>query len=167
VSALTILAELFIGIAGFSGIVVALSGAAIAQDPLDRFRVLSLLLTTLGGAVFAVLPIVLSDVGVAPERAWRLASGIYSVYLGLVAAWQARQRFSLPASAMRSTHAAVWVLAMGGQGLASIVLAIGATGWAGSSASAFYLAPLFYSLALACLLFVRLLLIRPGGSTAA
>jgi hypothetical protein len=167
VNALTILAELFVGIAGFSGIVVALSGSAIAKDPLDRFRVLSLLVTTLGGAVFAVLPIVLNDAGVTPERAWRLASGGYSVYLALASVWGGHQRLTLPASALRSTHTVVWVLAVGGQGIASLVLAIGAVGWAGESASAFYLFPLLYFLALACLLFVRLLLVRPGGSLAA
>ena len=166
-NALPILSELFIGIAGFSGIVVALSGAEIAKDPLDRFRVLSLLLSTLGGAVFAVLPIVLSEAGVAPERAWRLASGFYSFYLALVVAWGGHQRLRLAVSVLRSTHIVVWAFGTGGQGLASLVLAVGASGWAGTGASSFYLYSLFYSLVLGCLLFLRLLLVRPGGSLAA
>ena len=63
-SSLPSLIEFFIGLAGFSGIVVALSGSSVASDPLDRFRVLVLLGNALGGGVFAALPLMLVDSGI-------------------------------------------------------------------------------------------------------
>jgi hypothetical protein len=161
-NALTTLAELFIGIAGFSGIVVALSGASVASDPLDRFRVLALLLIALGGAVFAALPLILSDAGLSLERTWLFASGAYSAYFALVVAWTVRQRISLPATALQSLHPIVWLLYLGGSALSSLALCVNATGWPLGSSSALYLYPLLYSLLLSCVLFVRLLIVRPG-----
>jgi hypothetical protein len=160
--ALTTLAELFIGIAGFSGIVVALSGASVASDPLDRFRVLALLMLALGGAVFAVLPLILSDAGLSLERTWMFASGAYSAYFALVVAWTVHQRMILPAAVLQSLHPIVWLASVGGCALSSVALCVNATGWPVSSSSALYLYPLLYSLLLSCVLFVRLLIVRPG-----
>jgi hypothetical protein len=166
VNALSTLAELFIAIAGFAGIVVALSGASIATDPLDRFRVISLLVGTLGGAVFAALPLVLDDAGFPSERVWALASGALSAYLVLTLAWLIRQRLTLPPSALQSLSPVVWSIVLGGYSLSSLTLFVNAAGLVAMSSSGLYLCPLLYLLMLSCLLFVRLLLIRPGSSPA-
>jgi len=166
-NALTPLAELFIGIAGFSGIIVALSGASIASDPLDRFRVVALLFVALGGAFFAVVPLVLNDTGVPLKRTWVLASGTYAVYLGFYATWLIRQRYTLPTAALDSLHPIMWILALGGNAIAASLLFANAIGWPFETSAAFYLYSLLYGLLFSCLQFVRLLIVRPGTPPAA
>ena len=166
-NALTLLAELFIGIAGFSGIVVALSGSSVASDPLDRFRVVSLLVIALGGAVFAAAPLVLADAGVPPKLSWIIASGAYSVYLALNAAWLIRRRFTMPQAALDSLHPVMWILVLGGSSISAVALLANAIGWPFSTAAAVYLYSLLYALLVSCIQFVRLLIVRPGTSPAA
>jgi hypothetical protein len=165
-NALTTFAELFIGIAGFSGIVVALSGTSVAWDPLDRFRVISLLLSALGGAVFAAVPLILIDGGASLERTWLFASGGYSAYFALVVVWTVRQRFALPPAALESLHPVMWALGVGGSAISSIALCANTIGWPAGTSGALYLCTLLFSLLLSCLLFVRLLIIRPGSPPA-
>jgi hypothetical protein len=166
-NALTLLAELFIGIAGFSGIVVALSGSSVASDPLDRFRVVSLLVIALGGAVFAAAPLVLADAGASPRLSWLIASGAYSVYLALNAAWLVRRRSTLPQAALDSLHPVVWILVLGGSSIFAAALLANAIGWPFSNPAVVYLYSLLYALLVSCIQFVRLLLVRPGNSPAA
>ncbi len=166
-NALTPLAELFIAIAGFSGIIVALSGSSIASDPLDRFRVVALLFVALGGAFFAALPLVLNDAGVPVTRTWVLASGTYAVYLGLYVTWLTRQRYRLPIAALNSLHPVMWIFAFGGNAIAASLLFANAIGWPFETSAAFYLYSLLYGLLFSCVQFVRLLIVRPGTPPAA
>ncbi len=166
-NALTPLAELFIGIAGFSGIVVALSGSSVASDPLDRFRVVALLVIALGGAVFAAVPLVLADAGVPLKRSWMIASGAYSVYQALYSAWLVRGRFTLPQAALDSLHPVMWILALGGSSISAVALLANAIGWPFSTAAGVYLYSLLYALLASCVQFVRLLVVRPGTPPAA
>ena len=166
-NALTVLAEVFIGIAGFSGIVVALSGSSVASDPLDRFRVISLLVIALGGAIFAAVPLVLADAGVSPKLSWSVASGAFSAYLALNAAWLVRRRFTLPQAALDSLHPLIWIIVLGGSTISAVALLANAIGWPFGGSYSIYLYSLLYALVVSCIQFVRLLLVRPGASPAA
>ncbi len=166
-SSLPSLIEFFIGLAGFSGIVVALSGSSMASEPLDRFRVLVLLGNALGGGVFAALPLMLVDSGAPEEIAWAFASGAFAVYAALFTFWGMRHRVTLPAQALEHLHPIMWLAGNGGLLLASIALLANALGWPGGPSALPYLCSLLYLLVYSCVLFVRLLLVRPSGSPAA
>jgi hypothetical protein len=161
------LIEFFIGLAGFSGIIVALSGSSVASNPLDRFRVLVLLGTALGGGVLAALPLMLVDSGVSEETAWAFASGAFAVYAAPFALWGMRRRVTLPAQALQHLHPIMWLAGNGGFLLASVALLANAIGWPVGTSALPYLCSLLFLLLYSCVLFVRLLLVRPSRSSAA
>ena len=166
-SSLPSLIEFFIGLAGFSGIVVALSGSSVASDPLDRFRVLVLLGNALGGGVFAALPLMLVDSGIWEETAWALASGAFAVYTALFTLWGMRHRVTLPAQALQHLHPIMWLAGNGGLVVVSVALLANAVGWPFGTSALPYLCSLLFLLLYSCVLFVRLLLVRPSRSSAA
>ena len=111
---LSSLIEFFIGIAGFSGIIVALSGASVSSNPLDRFRVLTLLGCALGGGVFAALPLILVDSGGSGQTAWAFASGPFALSAVLLVLWGTRHRRALPAEALERFTRSWGLLETGG-----------------------------------------------------
>ncbi len=124
----------------------------------------SLSFGSLGGAVFAALPLILSDSGRTQESTWSLASGAFFVYTTFLSTWVVRQRFSLPPETLESLHPAVWLVGTGGIAVASLALLGNAMGWPATISAGPYLFSLLFLLVLSCVLFVRLLLIRPGSS---
>ncbi len=67
------IAELAIGLAGFSGVVVAFSDRGQITG-LDWWRFAALLTMSVAAAVVAFVPSILNLVGVAEDQLWRLAS---------------------------------------------------------------------------------------------
>jgi len=78
--ALVAIAEVMLGLAGFSGIVMALTFDQGRWHPWDAWRTLMLLSTTLGAIVLALLPFGFSLLGLAESAIWRLSSGIMAAY---------------------------------------------------------------------------------------
>ena len=161
------LIEFFIGLSGFSGIIVALSGSWNASNPLDRFRVLVLLGNTLGGGVFAALPLLLVDAGVSGQAVWALPSGAFAAYTAFFAFWGMRRRITLPAETRQHLHPIMWLAGHAGLLIASIALVANAVGWPLGTSALPYLCSLLFLLLYSCVAFVRLLLVRPGGSSEA
>jgi hypothetical protein len=163
-SSLPSLIEFFIGLAGFSGIIVALSGSSVASIPLDRFRVLVVLGSTLGGGVFAALWLMLVDSGGSEETAWAGASAAFAVCAAFFAFWGRRYRVALPAQAHPYLHPIMGLVGDGGLLLASIALLANTVGWPAGTSALPYLCSLLFLLLYSCALFIRLLLVRPSGS---
>jgi hypothetical protein len=87
------IAEVSIGLAGFSGVVAALQAQG-HWNPWDRLRTGSLLAVALGALVLSLLPVVLDSLGMPGERVWRLSSVCMLGY-GLIYAavtWRAARR---------------------------------------------------------------------------
>lgn len=82
--ALVLIAELSLGIAGFSGVVVALGSLPGSWPRVDRLRLAALLTTSLGAmfiALFSLLLVMLDiDVGVV----WRISSLVLALLLTVV-----------------------------------------------------------------------------------
>lgn len=157
--ALSTIAELGIGISGFTGVVVAIGFGRTGLRPLDRYRVLGLLFGSFGAALLAVLPIVLDDAGVAPVSLWRASSAVFVLYLVGFLAYASTAPRSLSDADRRGLHPAMWIFAVGGQLVALPFLAWNAL--AGAS-SVPYLGALYYLLVYSSLQFLRLLLVRPS-----
>ena len=77
--ALYIMAEISIGLAGFSGVVAALHGRD-DWHPLDVWRVVNLLLVSFGTLVLALVPVALHSFGITGSPLWRISSGIAVAY---------------------------------------------------------------------------------------
>ena len=164
---LATIAELGIGLAGFSSIVVALGYRSQRLGSLDRMRVIGLLLGSLGASLFATLPIVLADAGNAPSTIWRASSTALAAGLaGLLAyAFVARRDLSEPESA--ALHPAMWFLIIGGFSVFIPVLAWNAVGLRSAPSSGPYLSALYFLLVYSTAQFFRVLLVRPADPPAA
>lgn len=76
--ALLLIAEISVGLAGFSGIVLVLARRqAISWD---AWRTLSLLGYSFGALLLSLLPLALSFSGVSEPHVWRLASGAMALH---------------------------------------------------------------------------------------
>jgi hypothetical protein len=76
--ALVVIAEISLGLAGFSGIVLVL--ARRAPSPWDSWRTLSLLGASFGALLLSLIPFGLHFSGVPAPALWRLSSGAMVLY---------------------------------------------------------------------------------------
>ncbi|GEM_PF-2580878 len=121
IDALSTLAEVAIGLAGFSGIVLALSRRGNALDPWDAVRMAALLGTSLIPAFVALVPAGAIASGLAPSMGFRLASGLaVPVIVAFLAVVARMGRRIDPASVAPYTTAIR--LVGNGAGLVNIVL---------------------------------------------
>ncbi len=161
--ALLTLAEIALGLAGFTGVIVV-----FGRDPnapwqgVDAYRVARMLSASLGGLFFSLLPEGLLATGLAPPLAWRACSALLLVYLllaGRTAALAARalepeQRAYLDVRYLRAVPALL--------GAVGVVLALNALGvWWSPGYPAYYFGVLAV-LAFAAFQFVRIVFVRPG-----
>jgi hypothetical protein len=83
---LTLIGELAIGVAGFAGVVAALSRRAAGDwRPVDVVRLQMLLRISIGCALWAVFPAFLLAGGLLNETLWRITSGLWLLYIALSA----------------------------------------------------------------------------------
>jgi hypothetical protein len=162
---LSLLAELAIAIAGFSGIVAVFGRRSAGKwTPADRARLVGLLTLSLTAALFSVLPLVLLSVPVSDEACWRVlglllaASLVHSTtnVLRLVSRTRAA-----PISERESSLAMLWFF-IAGNGVAVIALLVNSLAWGVAWP---YLAAILWELAQAAVLFARLIVVPLSDST--
>lgn len=83
-SLLTAAIEVGIALAGFSGIVAVLGRRTEeGWSTADKIRLQLLLQTSLSTILFAMLPLFLLSMRIAPSWIWRVSSGIWLVYIAI------------------------------------------------------------------------------------
>ncbi len=93
---LTSAIEVGIAIAGFTGIVIALSKRDANAD--SRALLISiLLLTSIASVFFAFLPMLLSVAGLDDSTVWTASSAAFLAYISVVFSYRLRQRGAFPA----------------------------------------------------------------------
>ena len=83
-SVLTSVIEVGIGIAGFSGIVAALSRTRSDWPEVARVYFSILLLMSISQVAFAFLPMLLATTGFAEEHMWRISSVVWLAWSGAI-----------------------------------------------------------------------------------
>jgi hypothetical protein len=167
-SLLTI-AQLALGLAGFSGVILVFSGSPDAMHPMDRLRMRMLLSMSLGAMILCVLPFGIELLGIEGDTLWRICSGALVVTLAPIAILffldyrnigRAHPR-ELAAGAMGGGAAAV-IATVGGAGMSLLALAhaLGALPRQGRAIFFFFV---FWLLAMAAYLFTSLIFVRPGS----
>lgn len=157
---LAIIAQLGLGLAGFSGIAIVFTRGGTAFLRFEAYRLGVMLGTTLGATFLALVPLVLVGFGIGPWASIRMASGLMAMLTVVYAAYYLSAiRYMLSAVPELVSPVAV-VLVMTGHGanlLAQIGVACGFLGrWSGV-----YLAGLTWLLIHGAYQFGRILFIRP------
>lgn len=160
VDELLTLAELAIGLAGFSGVVVAFAHQG-ELTPLDRWRFAGLLSLSMGAAVAAFVPSIFHHLGFTGPSLWRASSAVFLVFaLPYVATFPPRLlRMSREIDAVppASFLAATFVLSTLNLGLQVLNI----VGWPHAPGAALFVIGLLAWLVIASLFFGLLVLSRP------
>ncbi len=82
-STLEVIAEIAIAIAGFSGVVTALSIRTSQWTELDKVRLRTLLQASFGTVLFSLLPLVLFSTTLGKPTIWVIVSSAWLIYMGV------------------------------------------------------------------------------------
>ncbi len=159
---LSVFVEFGVGLAGFSGVVVAFAQRSGRLGDYDRFRVIQLLMGALIPAFLGLLPVILASFGIKGEETWRIAgiAFIVSLLANSGAAIVYARRMS--PKARRSLSPVIWLISLGGGVFFLIWNALNLMGWPRPVSFGPVVAGMTWLLAMASLMFFRLLLVRLG-----
>ena len=155
---LTLFGEIFLALAGFTGIVAALGQRSEGKwRPIDVVRFRGLLEGSLAGLFFSVIPFGFYYFGVAERIIWSICSGFLAVYIVYALVKNVRKHRALRASSdpdfVPGVRRFLVVLAIP----VVAILALNAAGLVFEQPFAAYLLALIVSLAGCCAMFVLLL----------
>ena len=160
--ALSTIAEVALGLAGFSGVAVVLGRRPGAFTPGEAGRLVLLLLASLGAMFLALLPLGLAPLDLSPELLWRIASTVLLAFcLGYGQIGETHVRLvRSDAPEIYSPSTRVFNFITFGTVIGLQVLALVRPDEFGAG---FYVLGLIGLLLIAAVQFVRILFIRPQG----
>jgi hypothetical protein len=162
--ALSTIAEVGLGLAGFTGILVALGRNRAAFSRPEVLRLLLLLVSSLGTVFLALLPFALHESGVGDAACWRLSSAILAAFTSISLVYLGYQIQRHRGEFGELFSSTVFVVVATGS-LAIVVLQLGnAMGLGASPRSGPYLFGLLWLLFVASLQFARILFVRGPGA---
>lgn len=156
------IAEVAVGLAGFSGLALVLGRRSDRLTSIEKYRLILLLTPSLLALFLAVAPLALLETGIRPAVLWRAASGFQAlICLGLVAGfapWTRRVMRQAP----EIFHWPQFTLVAGGYVANGVLQGLHAAGYYGTYNPGIYLVGLVFLLLHAGHQFVRILLVRPS-----
>jgi hypothetical protein len=156
---LATIAQLGIGLAGFSGIVLVLSRGASEPTPLERDRLGIMLGASLGATFLALFPYILSAFAMSDAIAARLGNAVMAVYGAFFTRYHVQATLAMRASAPELVRPLPFGSVVAGH-TTNILLQLGALfGWL--PAAPIYLLGLTWLLFHGAYQFKRILFIRP------
>ena len=160
-SALLTLAQVAVGLIGFSSVLVALSGEPSKWSPLDSYRIKGMLASSTCLLLLSLAPFLLSFLRVEDQTVWRCSAGLVAVFLiiGMIANGRSYLRLS-DSSRAATRPPFVWSIYVVGL-IVLIAESAAALGLLASPDGTFFLG-LFFILVLASYLIVRFLFARPN-----
>jgi hypothetical protein len=160
---LSVFVEFGVGLAGFSGVVVAFGLRSGALNDYDRFRVVLLLFSSLFPAFVGTLPAVLDGFGIFGAAAWRImgTSLLFGLAAFVVLPFVLRRGMSPDARSNLSPT--VWVFGIGGTVVAFVWNGLNLMGWPSPLSLGPVIASMVWLLFQASIMFLRLLLFRIGN----
>jgi hypothetical protein len=150
-SALTVTAEVGIGIAGFSGLFAAVARRGPENWGGKEQVSLEILLLASGSAIFAsLLPFLLLESGISSSACWAIGSALYGSWQGGVLIMRVRQRRSLDTGPLDGGSLSRYVVG-------SVVVVLHATNSLFIQSSWPYMVGIYFQLIVSFLAFRRLL----------
>lgn len=158
--ALSTIAEVGLGLAGFTGILVALGRTGAAFSRPEVLRLLLLLVSSFGAVFLALLPFALHESGVDDAACWRLSSAILAAFTSIALAYLGYQIQRHRAEFGELFSGTVFVVVTTGS-IAIVVLQVGnVVGLGARPRSGPYVFGLLWLLFIASLQFARILFVR-------
>jgi hypothetical protein len=158
--ALLTMAQVAVGLIGFSSVLIALSGEPRYWSSLDRYRITGMLGNSVALLLVSFLPFVLAFLGAEDRIAWRASAGIFAVCMLIGMVMNLRNFWRLPEEHRVATRPAlVWTIYVLGS-VVLITMSAAALGLLAAPEGAFFLG-LFFSLLLSTYLIIRFLFARP------
>lgn len=160
-SALLALAQVAVGLIGFSSVLVALSGEPSKWSALDTYRIKGMLANSICLLLLSLVPFLLSFLGVEDQAVWRCSAGLVAVFLAVGMVTNLRGYLHLSDAYRAATRPPfVWAIYVLGS-LVLIAESAAALGLLASPEGAYFLG-LFFMLMVASYLIVRFLFARPN-----
>jgi hypothetical protein len=162
--ALSTIAEVGLGLAGFTGILVALgrSGATFSRP--EVLRLLLLLVSSFGAVFLALFPFALHESGVSGVACWRLSSAVLAAFTSISLAYLGYQ-IQRHRGEFGELFSRVVFVSVATGSLVIVVLQLGnVVGLGAPPRSGPYLFGLLWLLFIASLQFARILFVRRPGA---
>jgi hypothetical protein len=158
---LTTVAQIAVGLAGFTGIVIAFTRRPGELTPIERYRFAILFGTSFGALFLSLVPFGVALVGVEAPALWRLSSAAFVAFeIGLVASLLPRTlRYVREARELFDLRILGGLAA--GHALAIVLLIVNAFGGFAGAAPGVFLWALVWLLFHTALQFARMLFVRP------
>jgi hypothetical protein len=159
---LSTIAQIALGLAGFSAVLIALSGEPRRWTPIDAFRITGMLAYSFGALFLSLIPLVLGSFSLPEPTIWRVASGLTGIFLlgGSALALRRFRRLTTPhqvALGSRAAYANQGVLSF--IGLLEVAAAVCLIG----PSAGFFILGLVVLLGFAAYIVARFLFARPGA----
>lgn len=133
--------EFGVGLAGFAGVAfVVIHRGELGS--VDRFRISNLLVTALGAAFLALLPVLLDSTALSLEATWRLTSGVVILCVGGGWVVAIRRTRAMSGEERASMSRWIWIFNLLHSGLSLALLAGNLVGWPFTP----QVAPVFFAL---------------------
>ena len=149
--------EFAIVVAGFTGLVLALSSRDSSTSQLVKFRTVTMLFYAFTAAFGSLLPLLWQSLGAA--AIWRLSGFVLVVLLGAnMAATSVSSRLLLTSEERQMLATWMWLLVMIGNALFALILLGSIFGLVGLAVEGAFISALIWQLVLSSILFTRLIL---------
>ncbi len=158
--------EFGVALAGFSAVAIALSHEPGALAPLDRFRALNLLICSLGSAFGASFVLIGSAFGASGPTLWRFTSGGALLVLVVCTAIPHLLARRMSPADRGQLSSILWALSNWGHPVLTVGLLVNMSGLFGAPGPGPIMVSLIWLLFFSALLFVRMLVNRPGQPAA-
>jgi len=156
------LAEFGIALAGFTSIVIVFGRRDGQLHPIDRFRILSALVPSLGASFLALVPVGLELAGLSHSTVWRVSSAVLvaAVASDTMLSESRKRRLSAESIALLSTRLTLFfrLLRLG----ALLAGLLNATGIVFAPQPGAYFFAVVCPLLLGAVVFVRMMFVRPA-----
>jgi hypothetical protein len=160
---LSVFVEFGVGLAGFSGVVVAFGLRSGTLNDYDQFRVILLVFSSLFPAFVGTLPAVLDGFGIFGAAAWRIMGTSLVFGLAAFAVLPFVLLRGLSPDARSSLSPTVWYFGIGGTVVALVWNGLNLIGWPSPLSLGPIVASMVWLLLQASVMFLRLLLFRIGN----
>ena len=163
--ALSTVAQLALGLVGFTGVVIALDHEPAEVSRVDAYRLNVLIFSSSGAMFLALIPLGLQFLNLTEIDTWKLSNLLHAIFAFSFSIWFVPASRSIRQIAPEIFHLPVWGTYLAGYLLNGVLQGLAAIGVLQEQAVGIYLISMFWLLFISLLQFRRMLLIHQRKHT--